>query len=384
MSLFTSDRELDGVRVRFATFRTDDPEARERRAAAYRRLAVAERVLLDTCHRVELVSVDDRPVEADAVRGRAAVRRVFEVVAGFDSAVIAEEQLLGQVRDAYDAALGAGETGPILNELFRRALRFGRLVRSHARPGADRSLADRAVRWLTEQVPGPARVVVAGTGEMGRLGAARLARAGHAVTVVSRAEDRGRSVLAELAPGAHRLHVGVLDPTMLAGADGLLIAVRVRGPMITAAVLGPARPAVADLSAPSAVAPSAAELLGQRLLTLDAMTADGASAPVLADRVERRLRRQLEMEVEAFAAWLGARPTHDAVAALRREAEAIRRRHLDRLRGSAHLAPDQVAAVEAASSAMLNELLHRPSVELRAGAADAATVRRLFGIRGEG
>ena len=40
----------------------------------------------------------------------------------------------------------------------------------------------------------------------------------------------------------------------------------------------------------------------------------------------------------------------------------------------------QLAAVEAASAAMLGELLHRPTVEIRRGGADAATVRRLFGI----
>ena len=31
---------------------------------------------------------------------------------------------------AYEAALANGSTGPILNELFRRALRFGRRVRT--------------------------------------------------------------------------------------------------------------------------------------------------------------------------------------------------------------------------------------------------------------
>jgi hypothetical protein len=50
------------------------------------------------------------------------------------------------------------------------------------------------------------------------------------------------------------------------------------------------------------------------------------------------------------------------------------------LRRRARLRPEQFAAVEAASSAMLRELLHGPSVQLRRGGADADTVRRLFGL----
>jgi hypothetical protein len=44
------------------------------------------------------------------------------------------------------------------------------------------------------------------------------------------------------------------------------------------------------------------------------------------------------------------------------------------------LAPEQLAAVEAASAAIVGEILHGPSLELRRGGADAEIVRRLFGL----
>jgi glutamyl-tRNA reductase len=339
-------------------------------------------VLIDTCHRVELVTVDVRPgAPPSQHRGAEAVRRVFEVVAGFDSAVIAEEQLLGQVRDAYQDALAAGRSGPILNELMRRGLRFGRLVRSHARPGTDRSLGDPAVAWLRLRLPAGARVIVAGTGEMGHLLAARLAEAGHPVTVVSTSAERGAHVLSSLPDGEHRVAVGPITSELLNACGGAALAVRSRTPALTSDMLSDGTvPWVVDLSAPSTVERAAATKLGDRLLDVDHLGARAGSADVLSPASEARLRRRLVDEAHSFVAWFAARQGADALTLLHREADAVRRRHLERLRRRGALDDSQLAAVEASSAAMIGELLHGPTIELRRGGADAATVRRLFGI----
>lgn len=370
--------ELDDIRIRFATYRDQRGDERAAFAASLSETAADERILIDTCHRVELVTVGGTD-DAD-VAGRDAVRRVFEVVAGFDSAVVAEEQLLGQVRGAYEAALARRDTGPILNELFRRALGFGRRVRTHARPGTDRSLADPGVAWLLERLPARSRILAAGTGEMGRLLAHRLAEAGHRIRVLSHSADRGGGLLEQLPGVDHALIVGPITEAAVRGADAISIAVRTREPILDAALLAAQLPWTLDLSAPSAVAADARELLGDRLMTLDALGLRAGARQVLDPAVELRLRADLEREVERYVAWLDGRRGGDAVATLRREADAVRRRHLDRLQLRAGLDDGQLAAVEAASTAMLGELLHGPSVELRRGGTDAATVRRLFGI----
>jgi glutamyl-tRNA reductase len=374
--------DLHHIRVRFATFRDLTIDERSAHAEQLTSVPAVERLLLDTCHRVELVSVDDAPTAGRYVAGREAIRRVFEVVGGFDSAVVAEEQLLGQVRAAYEAALADGSTGPILNELLRRALRFGRRVRTHARPGTDRSLADRGASWLLERLGAdPASVLVAGTGEMGRLAALHLAGAGHRITIISRSSERGRRVLERLVGSQHRLVVGALEPATVASSRAVVLAVRSREPILSALQLrAGAPPWTIDLSTPAAVSADAAALLGRRLLTLDRLGETAGAPPVLAPGVERRLRAEMDDEVERFVAWLDARRSGDALAVLHGEADAVRRRHLDRLSRSAGLGPGQLAAVEAASAAMMGELLHGPSVELRRGGADADTVRRIFGL----
>jgi glutamyl-tRNA reductase len=373
-----SQADIETIRIRFATFHDASADERAIAAQEMRRLHATERVLIETCHRVELVSVDGR--EADGVSGRPAVRRLFEVVAGFDSAVIAEEQLLGQVRGAYEAALAEGSTGPILNELFRRALRFGRRVRSHARPGTERSLADPGAAWLLERLEPGSHVVLVGTGAMGRLLATRLADAGHALTVHSTSADRGGALVEAIGGNGHRLVVGPLSRATTADADAIAIAARPREPIVTEAVLAGHRPWILDLSAPAAVASDAAARSGDRLMTLDRLSAAAGARPAIDVRTEERLRRDLEREVESFVKWLDARQGADALSVLHGEADAVRRRHLDRLRTRTDLDDRQLAAVEATFTAMLGELLQGPSVQLRRGGADAATVRRLFGI----
>jgi glutamyl-tRNA reductase len=384
---------LDRLLVLSTTYRDASTGAREDAAARLAELdeAFEERVLLHTCHRAELIGVvhEGRIVPDLAVvsrdEGAEAAERLLLVAGGLDSAVIGEEEILGQVRGAYEAALAAGQTGPILNELFRRAIRFGKRVRSEAQPRTDRSLADRAVRWLDGRL-GPrkeaASALVIGSGTMGRLLAQRLAAGGLTVTVASRSGERAARVTASL-PRRERHRAALLDEALSTAATHAVVAIAVRSASSPVErrhlAAAPAPPLVVDLSAPRAVTTDAAELLGDRLLDLDRLGSEAGTAS-LSPAAERRLRAAAATERDRFAAWLEARAGTDGVALLRTHASEIRRRHLDRLRRSRRLDDEQMAAVEAASAAMVGELLHGPSVHLRRDPAAAATVRRIFGF----
>ncbi|MGZ4309417.1 MAG: glutamyl-tRNA reductase, partial [Gaiellaceae bacterium] len=94
-------------------------------------------VVLSTCNRTEIYSLGGDPERARSElervsgldladvlagwEGDQAVEHLFRVAAGLDSLVPGEAQILGQVRQAYDAALTAGLTGPLLNRLFEDA-----------------------------------------------------------------------------------------------------------------------------------------------------------------------------------------------------------------------------------------------------------------------
>lgn len=353
--------DLDRLVVFAGTFRDLPTDDRERLASHLASVedGLTERLLLHTCHRAELVAV----LETDAAepslptwRGADAVERVLTVTAGLDSAVIAEEQLLGQVRDAYTAALARHETGPILNELMRRALRFGKRVRSAALPGGDHSLAQRALEWIAGHGALDEALVV-GTGVVAREVAGGLAARGARCTIASRSADRAERLVASLPAGGHA--IADLE-TALAGRHRLIVlATRTAGP-----ILGThdGDGLVVDLCAPSAVEPSLRRALGERLLDLDRLGHATNALPVAA---ERRLRAELSEERDRFVTWLSERGVRDEIVRLRDRADDVRRRHLDRLRRRADLRDDQLAAVERMTGALVNELLHEPTLRLR-------------------
>jgi glutamyl-tRNA reductase len=111
-----------------------------------------EVLVLETCNRVEIYGSAERPVATDEILqclqssrgasevgnaeafyrydGEACAKHLFRVVAGLDSMVIGETEVLGQVKKAYAHARESGSAGPLLHRLFQRAFRVAKQVRS--------------------------------------------------------------------------------------------------------------------------------------------------------------------------------------------------------------------------------------------------------------
>lgn len=313
-------------------------------------------VLLATCHRVELYLPDGAATRAAlsetrhdglvALDGPPAARRLVEVALGLHSAVLAEDQLIHQLRAAVADARHRGPLGRDLERLMDAALRAGRIARSWrpAARGKARSLADVALERIgATSGGGRGRVLlVVGTGVMGRAVASAAVRDGMAVRVASRTDDHAR---------AEAVRVGgipwPIDPGAdLAAVDAIVVALAGPwrlGPEGTAAI--GACPAVVDLSMPPALAPGLRARLGPRLTDIDAL-ATVAPDPAGADAAMIRYRERLEdLAQETLGAYL-------------EDLEARRVSGADRL--MARVERQRVAALEA-------YLRHRPDVspELR-------------------
>jgi glutamyl-tRNA reductase len=186
----------------------------------------AEAVVLGTCNRVEIYLArpeEEAPVHSPLIAeflaevhgvpaedvqshlyehaDAEAVRHVFRVASGLDSVVIGETQIVGQVKEAFDAAQKAGATGPLLNALFPGALRVSKRVRGETAVAQGHvSVSSAAVDYLrpifetfTDKV-----VLVIGTGEMGRLTLNHIRELNPArVLVTNRNPERAASVAAE-------------------------------------------------------------------------------------------------------------------------------------------------------------------------------------------
>ena len=132
----------------------DDPTRNQALDTLAQEFPGCERVILSTCNRVELYLACDadqalpsmealthwlanfRQTPGEQMAGHlvthhdeAVVGHLFRVTASLESLVLGEGQILGQVRDAYRAAVERKAVGPIFHALFQQALRVGKRVR---------------------------------------------------------------------------------------------------------------------------------------------------------------------------------------------------------------------------------------------------------------
>jgi len=202
-------------------FAVPEAESAEVLSVLRQEAGLTEAVLLSTCNRVEVYGAARRGREAvPAVRaflreragqdgpfycleGRAAVQHLFRVAAGLDSMVLGETEILGQVKDAYAAAFGAGHTAACLNRLFQHAFRTAKQARTETSLGRGSVSVGAAAARLAASVLGElssCRVLLLGAGEVGEGVARSLHRRGlKELLVCNRTASRAEALAAALA-----------------------------------------------------------------------------------------------------------------------------------------------------------------------------------------
>ncbi len=100
------------------------------------------------------------------------VEHLFKVVSGIDSLIVGEDQIIGQVKEAFEFAKQQNSTDKILNRLFSKALETGKKVRTQteiSRGSASASSA--AVNLCHQRFPDLSRqnLLMIGAGQTGQL-----------------------------------------------------------------------------------------------------------------------------------------------------------------------------------------------------------------------
>ena len=378
----------------------------------------AEAVILSTCNRAEvylctadvanaevairhfLSDYGQLPLDAlNAVlyvrRGDEAAHHLMRVAAGLDSLVIGENEILGQVKDAYEMAHAAGTTGPILSALFRYAVQAGKRVRNETDIGRAALSVATIVVELAEETFGPLTertALLIGAGKMSSLTARALVRAGlRCVLVANRTFERAQKLAQSL--GGRAVHFDALAEN-LAEAD--IVICSTGAPHIVlhveevqrAMAARPDRPLlVADLAVPRDADPAIGHLPGVRLADIDDLDTLVQTRHPLAAAVRQAAEAIVRDELDDFRAWYDARLSVPVIRALRSKADAIRQAELERtLRRLGDLTPQQQRAIEAMSQAIIGKLLHDPIIRLKepppgiSRAECARLTQTLFGL----
>ncbi len=320
-----------------------------------------------------------------------AALHLFRVAAGLDSLVPGEGEILGQVRDAFEA----GATGPLLDRLFRQALHAGRRARIETAIGESPASVPAAAAALAQQVFGDLggrKVLLVGAGKISELTARNLrSRGGLIAAVANRTGAHGE----ELAARVESRAVGLEEiPALLATADVVVTSTSAPGFVVDAAVAATAlrrrrgRPILfVDLAVPRDVDPTLASIDGCFVYDIDDLEAV-VEASLAGRRVEAvRAEQLVAAESDRFREWQASLTVVPAIASLRARAEEIRSGELAKAEGRLGRLPEsERKLVDSVTSQIVAKILHLPTVRMKEAAAGADgvvyadVVRHLFGL----
>lgn len=304
----------------------------------------------------------------------AAVSHLFSVAAGLDSMIVGESEILGQVRDAWARAETEGTSATLLGRVFRHAIESGKRVRTETEIGRHPvSISSAAVAVASEHLGGleGCRVLVIGAGEMGEGMTVAIASRGAAdVCIANRTVDNAHALaervggrVAELDTLADELSRADVVLAATGSAEVLLERTSVEQVMR----VRPEQPLlIVDVALPRDVDPGVGEIPGVTLLDLDDLKGFAQRSTERRRAEIGRARDILGAELERYRDERRARLVAPVVTALRRRGDEIRAAEIERFRSRlGALDADTLAAVDALTHAIVNKVLHEPTVRVK-------------------
>jgi glutamyl-tRNA reductase len=337
--------------------------------------------------------------------GDEAIRHLCGVACGLDSMVLGETQILTQINQAYEDARDAGLVGPVLSCVFHAAHHSGKKARTLTNISRNASSVGSAAVSLARECVGDLDnkdVAVVGLGQMGQLALKVLcARGASRLHIVNRTVERATAVAEHVmhhTPVKVAVH-GIDElPEVLAVADVVITVTGAEDSIVGEDMLSDVMMrrkgrelVIIDIAVPRNVDPQAKRVGGVRLFDTDDIEAVKDSA--LAARREEipKVEAIVEQEMKLLESSLRKAELEPLITELRRKAEAIRRRELERAYhklGSPD--PETWSHVQRLTAALVNKLYHYPTNIIKEkatlGKADsyAATIRELFGLSKSG
>lgn len=380
---------------------------------------IKEGLLLSTCNRVEVYAVVDEmetgyagvqsfladthlALTSDQLTPHLyqhiddrAIGHLFRVASSLDSMVVGEPQILGQLKEAFEAALTHKASGLILNKLVKKAISVAKRVRTETKIAesavsvsyAAVELAKKIFSNLSEKT-----VLLVGAGEMAKLAAQHLVNNGVRRVMITTRDSVSSTELAKRFNGTaipfdeFRHEMAEADIVLCStGASHYLIHTE---DVQRAIRLRMNRPIfLIDISVPRNIDPAVRDIDNAFLFDIDDL-----ETRVEQNREDRRgeavkAERLVDEEVGIIQQWIKSLEVTPLIVALRKRADEIKQVELEKtLARLKHLSLQDREAVEALASAVVNKLLHGSLVTLKAeadsstGALYLEAARRFFNL----
>ena len=387
------------------------------------RCDLKECVVLQTCNRVEIFAAVP-PRELSKAEGRITeywrreaglarrnfcsvveksfgidvLTHLFRLAAGLESMIVGEDQILGQVQDAFDEAKKLGSAGPILKKVFDRAIKTGKEIRVKTKlnKGAV-SIGSVAVNLL-EQLLGSLegkKIILIGAGEIGKLVGKALAVRKTVVIFVANRTYQTAVRLAKMLGGRTVRFNRIKD--FLGSIDAVVVATAAPHAVLTVELVaealqsrGESRLLIIDLSQPSNVEEKVKDLPNVELRDIDSLR--GVAEENLKMRLAEAANAEaiINSELKALELQLRRERFEPIISAIYNKAEEVRQKEFEKALGMVgKLDHDQIRILEVMTRLLVERILFHPINRLRNAAVTgnyqfASTVQELFDMKLDG
>lgn len=375
---------------------------------------VRECMAISTCNRVEIVVVSQGVAEHDVVASvlshwagackgspevladhiyrhtdLEAVRHLFTVASSLDSLVMGEPQILGQLKDAYRAAVEKGTARTIVSRLLHKAFSVAKRVRTETAIASSAVSISYAAVELAKKIFGDlegTRAMLVGAGEMAELAATHLMNNGVrdlliANRTLARARGLAETMNGEPIPFEHlydRLHEADIvisstgSPTTVIKARDVknVLKARKNRPMF-----------FIDIAVPRDIDPDVNGLDNVYLYDIDDLQ------EVVEDNIAQRkdeatkAHAVVETETETFGNWLRSLTLQPTIADLVSKSEDLARKELEKtLKRIGPVDPETRRALETLVLSVGRKVLHEPICFLKRRGQEHGAVDRFIDI----
>jgi glutamyl-tRNA reductase len=397
------------VRERFAGGSELLPVLLARLAADH---SLDEAMFLSTCNRVEVIglpkqsgSLDEAVQSASrAIRevlrehigassvdeldeylyersGEEAVRHVFRVAASLDSMVLGEPQILGQVKDAYDAAIAAGALRSHLSRCVSRAFTVAKRVRTETQLGAGTVSISSVAVDLAKRIFGELAdhtVLLVGAGEMAEQAAKSLGQQAKAIRICNRSFERAATLAVHFSATAAPLEQLEAE---LVQSDVVVASTSSKTFVITKDLVKRVMKQrkgrtlfFVDIAVPRNVDPGVHQLDNAYVYNVDDLEHEVAENMKARQKEVAAAETIVEHELREWLKWARGLNVNPTIVALRAKTKGVLTAELERSLGTRlkHLGDADRAALGQMIESATNKLLHAPTTRLKqaAGASD--------------
>ncbi len=168
---------------------------------------IKQKIILKTCNRVEIyfIEVLEEVVFEDPgvkiFKGEEAMLHLFSVAAGLESMSVGEQEILRQVKEAYEDSIKKGMIGKEISIIFRKAISVGKEIRqktaiSHGKVSIPAIMIDEIDKSIGDL---QRKIGIVGTGKMAAtIGRYLIKNKANNITIYGRNDEAGNELASML------------------------------------------------------------------------------------------------------------------------------------------------------------------------------------------